>query len=50
VLNLNDFPLNHKPEIVSGVCEEECAALLSDFFKILRAKKLATKKNEIRPN
>ena len=50
VLNLNDFPLNHKPEIVSGVCEEECAALLSDFFKILRAKKLATKKSEIRPN
>ena len=50
VLNLNDFPLNHKPEIVSGVCEEECAALLSDFFKILRAKKLATKKSEIHPN
>ena len=50
VLNLNDFPLNHKPEIVSGVCEEECAALLSDFFKILRAKKLATKKSEIRQN
>lgn len=50
VLDLNDFPLNHKPEIVSGVCEEECAALLSDFFKILRAKKNATKKAEIHTN
>ncbi len=45
VLDLNAFPLNHKPEIVSGVCEEECAALLSDFFKILRVKKIATKKS-----
>lgn len=44
VLNLNDFPLNHKPEIISGVRECECAALLSDFFKILRAKKSYDKK------
>ncbi len=50
VLDLNAFPLNHKPEIVQGVCEEECAALLSDFFKILRAKKIATKKAIIQPN
>ena len=50
VLNLNDFPLNHKPEIAHGVCEEECAALLSDFFKILRAKKNATKKADIHTN
>ena len=46
VLNLNDFPLNHKPEIVSGVKECECSALLSDFFKILRAKKSSDKKNQ----
>ena len=44
VLNLNDYPLNHKPEIFSGVREEECAALLSEFFKILRAKKSSDKK------
>ncbi len=50
VLDLNAFPLNHKPEIVSGMCEEECAALLSDFFKLLRAKKIATKKAVIQPN
>jgi tRNA(adenine34) deaminase len=46
VLNLNDFPLNHKPEVVSGVRECECSALLSDFFKILRAKKSSDKKNQ----
>ena len=44
VLDLNSFPLNHKPEIVNGVREEECAALLSDFFKILRTKKSSDKK------
>ena len=44
VLDLNSFPLNHKPEIFSGVREEECASLLSDFFKILRAKKSYDKK------
>lgn len=33
VLNLNDYPLNHKPELTGGVCEERCVALLQDFFK-----------------
>ncbi len=32
VLNLNSYPLNHKPDVVSGVLEGECAALLGDFF------------------
>lgn len=36
VINLNDYPFNHKPEIISGVREEECAAMLSDFFRALR--------------
>lgn len=39
VLNLNDFPLNHKPEIVSGVMEEECRTLLQSFFTKLRKRK-----------
>jgi tRNA(adenine34) deaminase len=39
VFNINDLPLNHKPEVTSGVLEEECAALLRDFFKDLRKKK-----------
>ncbi len=38
-LDLNSFSLNHKPEIVSGVREEEVASQLSEFFKILREKK-----------
>ena len=32
VINLNSYPFNHKPEIVSGVMCEECSGVLSDFF------------------
>lgn len=39
LFDINSYPLNHAFEIESGVCEEECAALLSDFFKGLRKKK-----------
>lgn len=39
VIDFNDIPYNHKPEIISGVMEDECSALLSDFFKKLRAKR-----------
>ena len=31
--------LNHRPEIIFGIKEAECQAVLSDFFKQLRAKK-----------
>ena len=30
--------LNHYPEIVGGCLEEECSALLKDFFRRMRAK------------
>ena len=43
VLNLNSYPLNHKPEIVKGVCEAECAELLSGFFASLREKRRKSK-------
>ncbi|MDL2287648.1 tRNA adenosine(34) deaminase TadA [Eubacteriales bacterium OttesenSCG-928-G02] len=39
VFNLNDFPLNHKCELLGGVLEQECADILSDFFKELRIKR-----------
>lgn len=39
VLDLNAYPLNHKPEIVSGVCEEECQNLMTEFFLSLRKKR-----------
>ena len=38
VVNLFDLPYNHKPEVISGVLEEECAKVLKDFFKKLRDK------------
>lgn len=39
VINLVDLPYNHKPEILSGILEEECSSLLSKFFKNLREMK-----------
>lgn len=39
VLNLNFYPLNHKPELVFGVCEREAAEILKEFFKKLRDKR-----------
>lgn len=38
VVNLFSLPYNHKPEVIPGFKQEECAALLSDFFKRLRKK------------
>ncbi len=32
-----DPRLNHQVEVVSGICAEECAAVLQDFFTGLRA-------------
>ena len=36
VINLCDYPYNHKPEIYGGICEDECLAVLQSFFKGLR--------------
>ena len=33
LLNLADVPLNHKPEIVGGVLEDECREMLQSYFK-----------------
>lgn len=38
-IDLFVLPCSQKPEVVSGVMEEECAALMSDFFKTLRKKR-----------
>ena len=38
VINLFDLPYNHKPEVVAGCMEEECAKILKDFFRELREK------------
>ncbi len=36
---LQDGRFNHVTEVISGICETRCGAILSDFFKNLRNKK-----------
>ncbi|GAA0360020.1 tRNA adenosine(34) deaminase TadA [Alkalibacterium iburiense] len=43
---LEDDRLNHQCEVYPGVLEEECAELLTSFFRTLREKKKAQKKKE----
>lgn len=38
VVNLFDLPYNHRPEVLGGVLESECAEILTDFFRNLRKK------------
>lgn len=38
VLNVNAYPLNHKPRIESGLLAEECADCLKAFFEVKRKK------------
>lgn len=40
VINLFELGYNHKPEIISGIMEEKCRTLLSEFFKNLRKRNL----------
>ncbi len=39
VTNLFEIPYNHKPEIQSGILEDECSAVLTEFFRELRDRK-----------
>ena len=39
LVQLFSLGYNHRPQVISGVLEEECAALLRDFFRQLREKK-----------
>lgn len=43
VLNLFDYPFNHKVEFESGILENECKSILQDFFKELRKRKKENK-------
>ena len=36
VINLCDYPYNHKVEVYGGICEDECLKILKDFFEDLR--------------
>lgn len=44
LVNLAELPYNHKPNIVGGVCEKQCAGLLTDFFAKLRLYKKQKKR------
>ena len=46
VINLFDLPYNHKPLCEGGVLEEECAAMMSDFFRALRKRKKEEKSSQ----
>ena len=43
VLNYNAYPLGYKPEVLSGVCEEESRILMQEFFRLCREKKKGKK-------
>ena len=39
VVDLFSLPYNHKPQVEQGLLEEECGAVLSRFFRDLRARR-----------
>ena len=44
---LSDHRLNHRAKVTGDVCREQCAAILSDFFRELRRQKKALKTTSI---
>lgn len=47
VINLFDYPFNHKPNVTSGLLEEECSKIMTDFFLKVREKRKKEKKANI---
>ena len=43
VVTLFEMPFNHKPEIISGIMEDECRTVLQEFFSQLRKSKAKEK-------
>lgn len=43
VINLFDYPFNHKPNITSGILEEACSRIMSEFFLKVREKRKTEK-------
>lgn len=39
IINIFDLPFNHRPVIIPGVLEDECAAILKEFFTALRERR-----------
>ncbi|MBQ9065906.1 MAG: nucleoside deaminase [Clostridia bacterium] len=42
ITNLFTLPYNHQPELYGGVLQEECASVLTQFFRDLRAGRRAS--------
>ena len=40
VLNLFEYPFNHKVNVVGGILKDECSQIIKDFFKELRQKNI----------
>ncbi len=36
IVNLFDLPYNHKPELIGKILEDECSAIISNFFRRIR--------------
>lgn len=45
VIDFNDLPYNHKPEIHYGICENQCSNILKDFFRKMREQKRINRKS-----
>ena len=45
VQRMFDLPYNYRPELIGGVMEQECAELLSEFFRKLRERGKKYKKS-----
>ena len=39
VQRMFELPYNYRPEVIGGMMEEECSAILTEFFKELRIRK-----------
>lgn len=39
LINLFELPYNHQPALVPGIMEDECAAVLRSFFRVLRQRR-----------
>lgn len=50
VQKMFEYPYNYRPTVTGGFMENECAEILSDFFRKLRErKKFLRKNNELKP-
>ena len=44
--DIRDLPLNHKPEVISGVMKDDCVKVLKDFFREKRERGARWKKEK----